>query len=334
MAVAETLETVERVSNAPITTRPIWWRQPHSAFLAGLVLFNVVADCLAMDFAFVGTGAMMMAFGFWSAQAALLGLWMALGGLNFPARIAIAAAATVAGSFSMAAAESINTDFKDAFLSFALIGGMIVLATHALLLPLRALLGLRIDFSPAYHAIQHRQRMQLRLADCIWFMTACALPFGLLRFGLLTLGGELLPLTAAMGAYAVLGVLPIALFVSATRRGSIAWLLLGAAFLASLATEYLTIGAVLREDPAVLIPFNVGLLAAVGVNVGALRCFFSLKLFSVLADDAEIDASPLDARKINAELAIVVAAWADLPEATRGEIVAMARSRQPRAAQP
>lgn len=316
-AIAESLETAERAP--PIATRPVWWRQQHS-FLAALVVLNVASDCLAMRFAYVGTGATMAAFGFFSAQAALLGLWMALGGLNFPARFTIAAAATTAGSFSAAAAEFGSV--VPIFLDLVVIAGVIVLATHALLLPLRPLLGWRIDFDSAYHATPHRRRMQLRLADCIGLVTASALPLALVRLG----DAALLPMAAA-GAYAFLGGLPLALLVTATRRTANAWWLAAACWGVLLTVEYFTIGDAFDEEPGVLVPFNVGLLTAVLLNLGVLRYFFGLHLLSVIPSEVSVTASPPDLKRLNDDLARVVAVWTDLPETTRNEIMVMATGR-------
>lgn len=274
--------------------RPDWQRQPHTWFLAGLVLANIAFDGLAVAEAkkAMTLSAEAIIVGVLLAQLFLMGLWMALGGLCVAGRFSAVAAATMAG----AAANWFGGLFDGSeFQELAALSGAIVLATHAVLLPLRALLGYRIDFDPAYHARSPDKSMQLRLQHLIAFTAACALPFALVR----AIGdGQSALLAFSCGGIGLVASFPIAWILVAARRTLRFWLTALGMLLVSLVVDLRALGTLFpRTADALLVYFTIA--ATVLANLGVLRLVFGLRLFSILGTAPDAGAAsrraPLDA---------------------------------------
>jgi hypothetical protein len=163
------------------------------------------------------------------------------------------------------------------------LSGTIVLATHAVLLPLRALLGYRIDFDPAYHARSPDKSMQLRLKHMIAFTAACALPFALVR----AIGDGVSALLAfSCGGIGLVASFPIAWIMVAARRTRRFWLTALGMLLVSLIVDLGALGTLFpRAADALLVYFSIA--ATVLANLGVLRVVFGLQLFTVLASATE-----------------------------------------------
>lgn len=291
--------------------RPDWRQQPHSWFLAGLVVANVALINLWFKAADDGAGILALAgYGMLLGQLFLMAIWLSYGGLPVAARFLAVAAAPTAG----AAAFGVSVDsLADVAPLFALVGGTIVLVLYAALLPLRTLLGWRIDFDPAYHAHALRQPMQLRLSNILAYTAVCALPCALFQwFG----HAELAPAALALGAFTASGCIPVAWLILSTRRTKRFWCVWAGMVLVAIALH-----PVLYQFE--LLPAEIGLgmqfgaVAAVALNLGLSRLLFNLRLFSVFDPPLAAAAHPAG---VEAELAYLAIAWPQLPAAIRSAL--------------
>ncbi|HVX09986.1 MAG TPA: hypothetical protein VHC22_02175 [Pirellulales bacterium] len=297
-----------------------WRPRDHTIFLAVVVVMNVCLDLVALR-TDVGHGTIMIWAGFLLAQTFLMGLWMAFGGLHPLLRALLVASITAGGT--LAASFSTGSSFGNlaaAFLQLAPIAGTTVFATHAMLLPLRLLMSWRIDFDPAYYEVRPNLRMQFRLLDCIGLITAVALPLALGRL----LDGELLKFAAIGGCSALFGSLPIAYLIVVPRRSDKTWILAALVLSVVLAAEYLAFWSVFNGETGVLLPFNLGLMATLLLNVVPLRCLFGLHLFSVAPGARRDEVHPIALRRTDTDLAALAEAWPTLPDVVRNQIVALA----------
>jgi hypothetical protein len=312
---------ISETSDSCAAARPDWRRQPHTWFLVGLtaanIAFNGLAARLVPDDAPSEVTSVLV--GVLLAQSFLMGLWMALGGLCAAARLAAVAAATVAGAavFWLGLGRPIG-DLPE----LAAWGGIIVLATHAVLLPLRALFGYRIDFDPAYHARSPDKSMQLRLMHLIAFTTACALPFALVR---VIDNADLASEAFALGGVGLVGSLPIAWMVVGAHRTWRFWLPALGMLFASLVLDYWAVGTLLRQGSTKAALVYAGIAATVLANLGLLRLVFGLRLFSVLGP-APVALASRSCAALDPDLAFVVDAWPRLPETLRGDLLLQVRS--------
>lgn len=297
-----------------------WLQQAHTSFLALLVFLNVCLDLVALH----PEGGEWM-IGLWLgvlfAQMFLMGLWMAFGGLQTFLRAFFVACVTAGGA--LAASLSLASSFgglKGAYLELAPVAGTIVFATHALLLPVRMLTAWRIDFIPAYHAVRSDRRMQFGLVDCIGLMTAVALPLALARLA----DGDFLPAAAIGGGFAALSSLPIVYLIVAPRRSDRTWMLAAATLGVLMLAEYFTLWSAFNTQAGIVLPFHLGLAAALLLNLIPLRCLFGLHLFSVAPGARRDEIRPITWRKPDPDLAALADAWPTLPDSVRNQIVALA----------
>ncbi|HWB14554.1 MAG TPA: hypothetical protein VG826_35345 [Pirellulales bacterium] len=292
-----------------------WWRRGHTGFLILLVSLNIALDRFA--FKPDGETATLLWVGILLGQTFLMGFWMAFGGLHAALRGLVVAAATAAGvlaaSMSIAASQGV--------LILAPLGGTIVLATYAILLPLRLLLAWRVDFDEAYHARRSHDRMQLGLVDCINIVTAFALLLGYAQW----LPREFLPTAALGGGFALFNSLPIALVSVISRPSVKVWLVAATVSAASLIAEGVIVVYFLGAEFAHLLLFEFALVAILLLNLLPLRFIFGLRLFSVAGSASGGPA----ADSAEQGLAEVEAAWPTLPEAVRVQIVALVHSADP-----
>ena len=309
---------VYEMPTARVAARPDWRRQPHSWFLVGLAAANVAFDGAAAGLLNDGPSPTASLFvGVLLAQLFLMGLWMALGGLRAAARLAAVAVTTLVGTavFWWRLGNS-----PPEFWDLAAFAGMIVLATHAVLLPLRALLGWRIDFDPAYHARSTDRSMQLRIIHLIAFTTACALPFALFRILDET---ETALQVLAFGGIGLVASLPAAWIAVAARRSLRFWIPAGGMLLISLVIDLWALDEMFSSGSWDAIAAYFGIAVTALANLGLLRLFFDLRLFSVLGPAPEA-AARHDAR-LDPELALIVDAWPRLPAALRNELLQQIR---------
>lgn len=301
--------------------RPDWRQQRHTWFLASLVAANVAFDGLAVGRVFNGatTSATTVFIGMLLAQAFLMGLWMALGGLHAAARIGAVVATTLSGTSAFWLGLGRDIDELGNLLTYS---GMIVLATHALLLPLRALLGWRIDFDPAYHARSTDKSMQLRLMHLIAFTAACALPFALAR---VHDDFSVVLQVFAFGGIGLAASVPVAWVVVAARRSLRFWLPAGGMLLVSLIVDFWALAELFSPNSQDALFVYLGAATTVLANLGVLRFFFGLRLFSILGPAAP-NAAANSYAPLDADLAFMIEAWPRLPRTLRNELLQKARA--------
>lgn len=310
-------------SIAPVVrgpARPDWRWQRHTWFLFGLSVANVAIDWLAgrlVDGASSATEGLVV--GVLLGQLFLMGLWMALGGLHVAARFGVIAATTICGTAAFWAALGRN----DAELwNFQIYSGTIVLGTHALLLPLRALVGWRIDFDPAYHARSADAKLQIRLVHLIALTTACALPFALAR-GVDNTDSILT--VAVFGGIGLAAAVPIA-WIAVAARGSLRfWIKAVGMLFVSLLAHFFVVAEIMHSGIDKALFLYLGVVATVTANLGMLRLLFGLRLLSIL-DPAAPNAAANSYAPLDADLAAIVDAWPRLPAAVRNDVAQQVRS--------
>jgi hypothetical protein len=270
---AATVATQTRVSGSVI--RPNWRRQPHTWFLLGLIAANVAFDSFAFV-AFNDWGAPSYILGgILPAQLFLLGLWMALGGLHAAARLVVVATMTIAGTTAFWL--GLDREIREVG-DLLLYSGMLVLSTHALLLPLRTLVGWRVDFDPAYHTHSSNKSLQLRVVHLIAFTAACALPFAFMRAAE---DRDAVLRVFVFGGIGLAASSPLAWIVLAARRSLRFWIPALGMLLMALVVVLGACGNIFNPIGAVISLICSGSLATVLVNLGVLRFFFGLRLFSI-----------------------------------------------------
>lgn len=178
----------------PVSSPPRWWRRAHSYVFASVVLGNVILpQIIAGLIAFsartsgVGNWVLFLFLGIGVGQLFLLGVWIALGGLRMVFRILLAPLLALVASALFIAAVSLASRLpawgEVALLACGatVIGSTAVWMLHATLLPLRWLLGWRVDFDPAYHPLSAQGTMQVGIKHFFIWTIICALPFALAR---------------------------------------------------------------------------------------------------------------------------------------------------------
>jgi hypothetical protein len=182
----------EPESAAAAHSASAWWRRGHSyafmALVAGQILFvRAICKVVAHGSEYLprNTGEV-LAGGICAivvGQASLLGLWAALGGLATIPRWLIVGFIAVGSTFLFVHGMGTGnwTEFFEDFPFFTLFGLTLVYLVAVLLLPLRRLVGWRIDFDAAYHPTGEVRRGQLRLIDFAALSCAVGLPLALSR---------------------------------------------------------------------------------------------------------------------------------------------------------
>jgi hypothetical protein len=251
----------------------------HSWWFAGQVVANLIAAWLIMrlvwemEWAELGLGALV-------GQGFLLSVWLALGGLPNIARFLAVFFVTIFGALAVGdqqGYDSIYESWVEMVVPVFIVCFFMVLLFHGLLLPLRWLLGWRLDFDPAYHTRQQSGRLQLGLVHFLGWTTFLAIPCAILRI----MPAEQIEEIAVTCLVVSAMTLPVAatLALAVTARRTWRWSLVAAVvFVAAWKLETLLPNIVFEEN---FLQFNLGIAVAVVGNLVVLR-LFGLRLFSVI----------------------------------------------------
>lgn len=266
-------------------TFPLWLSRLHSWWFIGQVVANVVAAWFIirlvseMDWAELGLGLLV-------GQGFLLSAWLALGGLPNVARFISVLMVTLAGALAVGDqrwaipnwAEWLEQTSQVFIVCF-----FMVLLFHGLLLPLRWLLGWRLDFDPAYHSRETTGRLQVGVVHFLGWTTFVAIPCAIIRL----IPREDLAEVATICLSVSAMTLPVAATSTMAVVGKKSWrwsLLAAAVFGIMLAAEVCIPG--LDFIPRLIfsenfLQFNLGIVAAVAGNLVILR-LLGLRLFSII----------------------------------------------------
>ncbi|MCE9525476.1 MAG: hypothetical protein K8R36_05430 [Planctomycetales bacterium] len=268
------------VASRPVSSRlPLWLSRFHSWWFALQVLANLVAAWFiiklvsGMDWSELGLGLLL-------GQGFLLSAWLALGGLPNVLRFASVFLVTLIAALGLSDhGQSFGgwEEWVDQTSQIFIICFFAVLVFHAALLPLRWLLGWRLDFDPAYHRRENTGRLQVGVVHFFGLTTFVAIPCAIIR---------LMPPddAADVGVVCLMFVamtFPLAATVTLAIVGKRRWWwALGtvAAFGILCTVQHFIPSLIFEED---YLHFNFGIIAAVAGNLLVLRCF-GLKLFSVI----------------------------------------------------
>ena len=266
-------------ASLPLSRTPLWFWRLHSWWFVGQVVANIVAAWFIirlvseMDWAELGLGLLL-------GQGFLLSVWLALGGLPNVARFLSVLLVTLAGALAVSDQRWTIVNWE-AWLEQAtqifIVCFFMVLLFHGLLLPLRWLLGWRLDFDPTYHARERTGRLQVGLVHFLGWTTFLAIPCGIIR---------LMPSKEVAGTGLVcLSISAMTLPVAATcalalvGRRRWRWSLLAVAVFGITWTAEVFLPRLVFDEN--FLQFNLGIVAAVAGNLLVLR-LLGLKLFSVM----------------------------------------------------
>lgn len=268
---------IQFAPSASIT--PAWLWRLHSWWFAAQVGANVIAAGLfiglvrEMDWAELGLGLLL-------GQGFLLSVWLSLGGLPNVARFVSVFLVTLASALAVSDQAWANPSWEE-WMEHAsqifIVCFFMVLLVHGLLLPLRWLLGWRLDFDAAYHRRETNRRMQVGLVHILGWTTFIAIPCGLIRLLPANEVADISITCLIISAMTLPVAAPIAMLIVSRRT----WLL---ALVALVTFAVVWTAEVFIPNPVFeqnLLQFNIGILAAVTGNLLVLR-LFGLKLFSVL----------------------------------------------------
>ena len=257
---------------------PLWLSRLHSWWFIGQVGANLVAAWFIvrlvseMDWAELGLGLLL-------GQGFLLSVWLALGGLPNVVRFVSVFLVTLAGALAVSDQRWTIWNWEEGMERTSqvfIVCFFMVLLFHGLLLPLRWLLGWRLDFDPRYHSRQNTGRLQLGVVHFLGWTTFLAIPCGIIRLmppeDVVDVAGICLAVSAM--------TLPVAAAFSLAVVGRKTWrwtFLAAAVFGITWTAEVFIPGLVFTEN---FLQFNLGIVAAVAGNLLVLR-LFGLKLFSV-----------------------------------------------------
>jgi hypothetical protein len=283
---------------------PRWWRRGHSyAFVAvatvelGLT-WGVVrwAEQVAMGPTPLQSLIMAAMIGFLLAQCFLLGLWAALGGLPTIARWLIVGLVSTVGSLAVADVfvSSEWGQLLDQGPIFVLLAGLMLAAFAGALLPLRRLVGWRVDFDSAYHAARGPRRGQLEMMDFAAMFCAVALPLTLCRALMELMGEEAAGvglIVLIIGAVVLATAGPVAYALLNRRRPVLtllvcgAWLVLVCGMQTALAARFPDLDVFggrgsLLSIAGTVVAFDAAVAAAVALPLCVLR-LVGLKLITV-----------------------------------------------------
>jgi hypothetical protein len=266
-------------------TFPLWLSRLHSWWFLGQVVANVVAAWFIirlvgeMDWAELGLGLLL-------GQGFLLSVWLALGGLPNVARFIGVLVVTLAGALAVGDQSSINPNFAswvEQASQVFIVCFFMVLLFHGLLLPLRWLLGWRLDFDPAYHSRETTGRLQVGVVHFLGWTTFLAIPCAIIRLMPREDLADVVTICLSVSAM----TLPVAATCTLAVVGKRSWrwsLLAVAVFGIMLAAEVCVPSfdfipsLVFSEN---FLQFNLGIVAAVTGNLVILR-LLGLRLFSVI----------------------------------------------------
>lgn len=267
---------------SPPATRiiPLWLCRFHSWWFASQVLVNLAAAVFIIRLIRDNGSLTEFGLGLLLGQGFLLSLWLALGGLPNVARFIGVSCVTLAGGLAVSDYEKAATNWGNWVFETGeifIVCLFIVLMFHGLILPLRWLLGWRLDFDPAYHGPERTGRLQVGVTHFLAWTTFLAIPcalFRLLPSEDFTEVGVICLKVAAM-------TLPLAAScaLAALGRPSWLWILAAAGVLAVTWTAELFIPDLVIDSN--FLQFNLGIGGAVMANLLVLRCL-GLHLFSVV----------------------------------------------------
>lgn len=273
------MATVAIASRPVSSLLPLWFGRMHSWWFVGQVATNVVAAWFIirlvseMNWAELGLGLLL-------GQGFLLSVWLALGGLPNIARFISVLLVTLAGALAVSDQRWTIWNWEDWIVHSSqvfIICFFMVLLFHGLLLPLRWLLGWRLDFDPSYHPRQSTGRLQLGVMHFLGWTTFLAIPCGMIRLVPAEEVGQVASICLSVSAM----TLPIAAVFAMAVLGRNTWrwtLLAAAVFGITWTAEVFIPGLIFSEH---FLQFNLGIVAAVTANLMVLR-FIGLRLFSVL----------------------------------------------------
>ena len=225
---------------------PKWWHRVHSYVFIALILFHILWPGFLLALIVnsrlpIGEWVMFLLMGAGVGQLFLLGIWTALGGLRMVVRIGLAPLITLLVvshlilelSFSKVGLPPVRNLWLLVF-GCMIFGSTPVWMLHSALLPLRWLLGWRVDFDPAYHRTASHGAMQVGIKHFIGWTIISAIPFALARTITLAADNEdKTEVQLALVLYSLVGVAialvvggPLALACLAKTR---AWLKIPAA---------------------------------------------------------------------------------------------------------
>lgn len=285
----EDMMATATVALQPATSRwPLWLSRLHSWWFMAQVGANLIATWFIVRLMFDGDWPD-MGIGLLLGQGFLLSLWLALGGLPNVARFVSVLLVTLIAALAVGDQSSMNPNFAswvEQASQVFIVCFFMVLLFHGLLLPLRWLLGWRLDFDTAYHAPSKAGRYQVGIIHFLGWTTFLAIPCGILRLieedpaeiatTCLTVFAMTLPIAASF-ALAIVGR-------SRWRWTFVAVALFGIMWTAE--TFLPNLDLIVNES---FLKFNLGIVAAVAGNLVVLR-LFGLKLFSVAEQPAPVSA--------------------------------------------
>ena len=258
---------------------PLWFSRLHSWWFIAQVAANLIASWFIirlvgeMDWAELGLGLLM-------GQGFLLSVWLALGGLPNVARFVSVLLVTMEAALAVSDQSSMNPNFAswvEQFSQVFIVCLFMVLLLHGLLLPLRGLLGWRLDFDPAYHVREKTGPLQVGVLHFLGWTTFLAIPCAIIRL----MPRESLAEIATVCLSVCAMTLPVAASCSLAIVGRKTWrwtLFAAVIFGIAWTAEVLIPGLVFTEN---FLQFNLGIVAAVAGNLVVLR-MLGLKLFSVV----------------------------------------------------
>ena len=257
---------------------PLWFSRLHSWWFIGQVAANLVAAWFIirlvseMDWAELGLGLLL-------GQGFLLSVWLALGGLPNVVRFISVLLVTLAGALAVGDEHwSIPNlaDWLEQTRQVFIVCFFMILLFHGLLLPLRWLLGWRLDFDPAYHARENTGRLQVGVVHFLGWTTFLAIPCAIIRLMPQEDLVEIAKICLSVSAM----TLPVAASFTLAVVGRKTWRWMFAAvaiFGITWTAEVFIPGLVFTQN---FLQFNLGIVAAVAGNLLVLR-LFGLRLFAV-----------------------------------------------------
>lgn len=268
---------------------PLWFSRLHSWWFIAQVGANLIATWFIVRLMFDGDWPD-LGIGLLLGQGFLLSLWLALGGLPNVARFVSVLLVTLIAALAVGDQSSMNPNFAswvEQASQIFIVCFFMVLLFHGLLLPLRWLLGWRLDFDPAYHARERSGRFQFGIVHFLGWTTFLAIPCGILRL----MPEEDFAETAATCLKVFAMTFPIAASFTLAVVGRKRWrwtFVAGVLFVLMWTAEMFIPNLELIVNESFL-KFNLGIVVAVAGNLVVLR-LLGLKLFSVAEQPAPASA--------------------------------------------
>lgn len=279
---------------------PVWYRRSYSYVLAALLAAEIVLTSLAVwsfQRAPSADWPVSAMIGMLTGQCVLLGLWAALGGLSTVPRWLLVGLVFACGAAGLQLVTSTAPGWSwSSFDLRALIvdlwqrlalgiwevfvpGGVLFTGFAALLLPLRRLLGWRVDFDAGYYRNVSGSRGQVGMLEFAAYFCAVALPLMLVRLAGESdegIGWELLIVLPV--AFLLIGVsaLPV-IWATLAERPLALWLVAAAVWVVAfsslhwLASLWVVDLNIFDTRPGIFV-FHASLAFTVAAPLLALRC--------------------------------------------------------------